>query len=149
MGNSAGPYEIPKSADIVLSAIGSMALWLVMLGLDPFGVESGTELAALLEQSSDYTLFIPTNAALSEYFGGDAKVALLPENREKLGELVKAHIIKGRLGENHDVVKNQANKLRIGELENAGGSVIGHPVEAVDASILVIDSVLPFFPIEN
>lgn len=104
---------------------------------------AGTELSALLDRSSDYTLFVPTNAALAEYFGGDARRALLPENREKLRELVAAHIIPGRMSNGHEAVHGELGKLRVGQLEEMGGAVIGHPIEVKDASILVIDSVLP------
>lgn len=102
-----------------------------------------TELAEMLVQPGDYTIYVPTNVALASYFDGVASDALLPENREKLRALVEAHIVAGRTTTDQGVGHSGASLQRISELESIGGGVIGNPLQTLDASIVVIDTVLP------
>lgn len=55
-----GPYEIPKRTDIVWSALANMVLWLAMLALDPFGVESATSASSRVLYQRVLAPFYPT-----------------------------------------------------------------------------------------
>ncbi len=55
------------------------------------------ELVTALQGQGPFTVFAPTNEAFAKLPAGELEDLLKPENRKKLANILKGHVIKGRV----------------------------------------------------
>ncbi|MFK7770243.1 MAG: fasciclin domain-containing protein [Mariniblastus sp.] len=109
------------------------------------------DLAAVLSGSGPFTVFAPTDDAFSKLPAGTVESLLEPANRQKLVNILKYHVVSGRVYDNDAVKAINASTL-LGRSVKVGVSasgvtindanVVAKNIEASNGVIHVIDSVL-------
>jgi transforming growth factor-beta-induced protein len=108
-------------------------------------------LAETLTQGGPFTILMPTNAAFAALPKPVLEALLKPENREQLANILKLHVIAGRVYSDAALAAGSAPTLAGqnvsfsidgGRLKVSGANVVGRDTEASNAVIHVIDRVL-------
>ena len=136
---------LPSSENIVQTA-GSAKIFETLLTA---ATKAG--LAGVLASDGPFTVFAPTDEAFAKLPEGTIASLLRPENRDQLANILKYHVVQGRVYSDAAVSAGQADTLagQKVKVSNGGGSVMindAHVVLAdLDASngvIHVIDKVI-------
>ncbi len=108
-------------------------------------------LAGALSGDGPLTVFAPTDEAFAALPAGTVETLLRPENRGKLAEILKYHVVAGRVFSSDALSAQsaetlQGQRVRIG-LENGqlrvnGANIIMNDIEASNGVIHVIDRVI-------
>ena len=78
------------------------------------------DMAQTLKAEGDYTVFAPTNDAFAKLPKGKLDELLKPENKEKLQELLKYHVVSGKWTTSDLMIKIKEanNKLEVTTMDN-------------------------------
>lgn len=105
----------------------------------------------LLADQGPFTVFAPTDEAFAKLPKGTVQNLLKPENREQLAEILKYHVVKGRVFADEAVGAGKAHavngddlqfRLRKGRLNVNEATIVATDVQAQNGVIHVIDQVL-------
>ncbi|MFG0326679.1 MAG: fasciclin domain-containing protein [Phycisphaerales bacterium JB037] len=108
-------------------------------------------LADALMGEGPYTVFAPTDDAFAALGADTIQTLLKPENRGKLADILKYHVVKGRVYANQAVTAGSAKTLEgskvnaqivDGRLRINGANVVASDLDASNGVIHVIDKVL-------
>lgn len=108
-------------------------------------------LDGLLAGDGPFTVFAPTDAAFGKLPKGTIANLLKPENRHQLADILKLHVVPGRVFAKDAINANQADsalgqKLRFsvedGHVRVNGAKIVATDVQADNGVIHVIDGVL-------
>jgi uncharacterized surface protein with fasciclin (FAS1) repeats len=108
-------------------------------------------LVEALSGKGPFTVFAPTDAAFAKLPAGTVENLLKPENRHQLIEILKYHVVPGRIYSNDALVAEtartaQGSRVRFsvagGTLMVNGASIVHPDVEATNGVIHVIDEVI-------
>lgn len=112
---------------------------------------SAAGLGDVLSGSGPFTVFAPTDGAFAALPAGTVEDLLKPENKQKLIDILKYHVVSGRVYDNTAVKAGQANTLlgrgvsvgvNADGLTVNGARVIAKNIDASNGVIHVIDNVL-------
>lgn len=108
-------------------------------------------LAEVLDKKGPFTVFAPTDEAFAKLPKGTVESLLKPENKEKLANILKYHVVEGRVFSDAVVKLDSAQSL-LGsslpieagktEVSVAGAKVVATDIDAANGVIHVIDSVM-------
>lgn len=107
-------------------------------------------LAGVLQGEGPFTVFAPTDEAF-EALGSTVNELLKPENKHKLAEILKYHVVPGRVFANQAVAAGSVETLEGGSLRVGidggrvtidGANVVASDLDASNGVIQVIDKVL-------
>jgi transforming growth factor-beta-induced protein len=108
-------------------------------------------LADVLSGPGPFTVFAPTDEAFAALPAGTVESLLKPENKQKLVDILKYHVISGRVYDN-DAVKAGSGQTLLGRSVQVGfsadgikindASVVAKNIDASNGVVHVIDSVL-------
>jgi len=131
--------------DIVDTAVGAESFTTLVAAV------KAADLVDTLKGDGPYTVFAPTDKAFSKLPEGMIESLLKPENKTKLQNILKYHVVPGKVMAK-DVVKLNSAKTALGkkiEIETSEGSVMVNQatvvktdIECSNGVIHVIDSVL-------
>ncbi len=108
-------------------------------------------LADLLQSEGPFTVFAPTDEAFAKLPAGTVDSLLKPENRARLADILKYHVIPGRIYATDAIVAGTAEtaagktvraRIRDGRLTINSSGVVASDLEASNGVIHVIDTVL-------
>jgi uncharacterized surface protein with fasciclin (FAS1) repeats len=108
-------------------------------------------LVEALSGDGPFTVFAPTDAAFAKLPAGTVENLLKPENRHQLVEILKYHVVPGRIYANDALVAEtaktaQGSRIRFsvasGSLMVNGASIVRPDLEATNGVIHVIDEVI-------
>jgi uncharacterized surface protein with fasciclin (FAS1) repeats len=108
-------------------------------------------LADALATGGPFTIFAPTDEAFAKLPKGTVENLLKPENKAKLADILKLHIVSGRVDSTAAKAANQAVSMQGGTLELSvkdgglsvnGARIVNADVNASNAIIHVIDTVI-------
>jgi len=108
-------------------------------------------LAETLGKDGPFTVLAPTDEAFAKLPEGTVEYLLKPENKSKLADLLKRHVISGRVFSEDAKKAGKATTLlgdevkfmvRDGKVMVEGATVVGADVQASNGVIHVIDTVL-------
>jgi transforming growth factor-beta-induced protein len=109
-------------------------------------------LVEALKGKGPFTIFAPTDAAFASLPAGVLQELLLPENRQRLTEILTYHVVPGRVFADQAVAARSALPCRVtrwasrvldGRLSvNGASAVVASDIETSNGVIHVIDSVL-------
>ncbi len=108
-------------------------------------------LAELLGSEGPFTVLAPTDEAFEKLGAGTINMLLKPENKGKLAEVLKYHVIPGRIYANGAVTAGAAAtaqggevvfSIRDGGLVVNGVSIVATDIDASNGVVHVIDTVL-------
>jgi len=133
------------SKDIVDTAVSAKSFGTLVAAV------KAADLVETLKGDGPFTVFAPTDAAFKKLPAGTVESLLKPENKGKLQEILKYHVVAGKVMAK-DVVKLSSAKTVAGkkvEIETADGkvminnaTVIKTDIKCSNGVIHVIDSVL-------
>ncbi len=108
-------------------------------------------LAEVLSGPGPFTVFAPTDEAFAALPAGKVETLLQPENKQQLIDILKYHVVSGRVYDN-DAVKAGSAKTLLGRSIDVGlsasgikindASVIAKNIDAANGVVHVIDAVL-------
>jgi len=136
---------LPSSANIVETAAEAGSFTTLIAAAKAAG------LAEFLQSDGPFTIFAPTDEAFSHLPAGTVESLLKPENKDKLAEILKYHVVPGRVFAKDAVAAERAEtfqggfvrvSIADGQLRVNDASVIGTDVDASNGVIHVIDQVL-------
>jgi len=114
-------------------------------------IRQGGQLGTV-QSAGPYTLFAPTDAAFAALPPGSERQLFAPENKDQLAQVVRYHMVSGRLttadleGEIATPVTLEGARLQIDgigpQIEVGGATVVRAEIEASNGVIHVIDRVL-------
>tara|TARA_R110002111_G_scaffold227346_1_gene288834 strand:- start:84147 stop:85328 length:1182 start_codon:yes stop_codon:yes gene_type:complete len=108
-------------------------------------------LAEVLASTGPFTVFAPTDEAFAQLPEGTIATLLKPENKEKLAEILKYHVVAGRVYSEDALAAGKAKTLQgkkvkvsvsKGVAKVNGARLIATDIDASNGVIHVIDSVL-------
>jgi uncharacterized surface protein with fasciclin (FAS1) repeats len=109
-------------------------------------------LVETLSGKGPFTVFAPTDAAFAKLPAGTVEDLLKPENKEKLGTILKYHVVSGNVGSadvvklsNADTVAGKPIKIEVRDGKvflNGNTQVVKTDIQTSNGVIHVIDSVL-------
>ncbi|CAM2010663.1 fasciclin domain-containing protein [Acanthopleuribacter pedis] len=109
------------------------------------------QLDGLLANQGPFTVFAPTDDAFAKLPKGTVQNLLKPENRNQLAEILKYHVVKGRVFADEAVGVGSAHavngddlqfRLREGRLNVNQAKIVASDVQAQNGVIHIIDRVL-------
>ena len=112
---------------------------------------SAAGLADVLNGDGPFTVFAPTNDAFDSLPGGTVETLLKPENRQKLVDILKYHVVSGRVYVDQAAAAGQATTLLGNLVETSvsadglrvnGSLIVKGDLETANGVIHVIDRVL-------
>jgi len=136
---------LPSEADIVTTAVEAGSFKTLAAALTAAG------LVDTLKGAGPFTVFAPTDAAFAKLPAGTVENLLKPENRDKLTDILKLHVVSGRVYSDAALAAGKASALNQGSLviRTQGDVVMVNDAKVttadLDASngvIHVIDTVL-------
>lgn len=119
----AGGYG-KKKADIVDTAVSAGSFNTLAAAL-----EAG-DLVGTLKSDGPYTVFAPTDEAFAKLPDGTVEMLLLPENKDKLVEILTYHVVPGKV--------TAAEVVTLKTAKTANGSDIA--IRVVDETVFINDS---------
>ena len=108
-------------------------------------------LVGALSGDGPLTVFAPTDEAFGKLPSGTINALLAPSGREQLAEILKLHVVSGRVyGEQAFAAKSAATlagesvafRLRNGRLQVNGSNIVATDIDATNGVIHVIDQVI-------
>jgi len=142
---SASKKAAHAEKDIVETALAAGTFQTLAAALEAAG------LVEALKGDGPYTVFAPSDAAFAKLPKGTLEMLLKPENRQRLVELLKYHVVGGRVLA-ADVVKLRGVESRLGQrlaihvedgsVRVAGARVVGTDLLCSNGVIHVVDAVL-------
>ncbi|MCA9296150.1 MAG: fasciclin domain-containing protein [Phycisphaerales bacterium] len=108
-------------------------------------------LADTLANGGPFTVFAPTDEAFAKLPAGTVDMLLKPENKQKLADILKYHVVSGRIYARDAVGAERAKTLlgqkvmigiNDGRLTVNGANIVATDIEASNGVVHVIDSVL-------
>jgi len=136
---------LPNTEDIVGTAVKSGKFNTLAAALSAAG------LVEALKGDGPFTVFAPTDEAFAKLPAGTVESLLLPENAERLAQILKYHVVSGRVysdaaAKGAEVTTLAGEKLhtasRDGSVYIGSAKVIGADVDTKNGVIHVIDTVL-------
>jgi uncharacterized surface protein with fasciclin (FAS1) repeats len=119
----AGNYG-KKQADIVDTAVSAGTFNTLVAAL-----EAG-DLVEILRADGPYTVFAPTDEAFAKLPDGTVETLLLPENKDKLVEILTYHVVAGKV--------TAAEVVTLQTAQTANGSDVA--IRVVDETVFINDS---------
>ena len=119
----AGNYG-KKQADIVDTAVSAGTFNTLAAAL-----EAG-DLVGTLKADGPYTVFAPTDEAFAKLPDGTVEMLLLPENKDKLVEILTYHVVAGKV--------TAAEVVTLQSAQTANGSDV--TIRVVDETVFINDS---------
>ena len=119
----AGNYG-KKQADIVDTAVSAGTFNTLAAAL-----EAG-DLVVTLKADGPYTVFAPTDEAFAKLPDGTVEMLLLPENKDKLVEILTYHVVAGKV--------TAAEVVTLQSAQTANGSDV--TIRVVDETVFINDS---------
>ena len=119
----AGNYG-KKQADIVDTAVSAGTFNTLAAAL-----EAG-DLVRTLKSDGPYTVFAPTDEAFAKLPDGTVEMLLLPENKDKLVEILTYHVVAGKV--------TAAEVVTLQSAQTANGSDVA--IRVVDETVFINDS---------
>lgn len=136
---------VTRAADIVDTAVGAKSFETLVAAVKAGG------LVEVLKGDGPFTVFAPTDEAFKKLPAGTVESLLKPENKEKLVEILKYHVVAGKVMA-ADVVKLDSAKTLAGKnvtIKVVDGKVLVNASTVAKADIVcdngvihVIDAVL-------
>jgi len=116
-------------------------------------------LLEVLSGDKPLTVFAPTDEAFAKLPAGTVESLLKPENKQKLAEVLKFHVVAGRVFSNDVLTKQELKTLQGGILSAVtkngavminGAGLVATDIDAANGVIHVIDSVMlpPVAPVK-
>lgn len=136
---------MPAMEDIVTLAQGAGTFKTLIAAAKAAG------LAETLMKGGPFTVLAPTDEAFAKLPAGTVESLLLPENKDKLARILKAHVIQGRVYSDQVATLHEAATLagvhvEIKKLERGlsigGARILTVDLEAKNGVVHVIDSVI-------
>ncbi|MBT8040014.1 MAG: fasciclin domain-containing protein [Xanthomonadales bacterium] len=127
----AGSYA-KKKADIVDTAVAAGDFTTLAAALQAGG------LVETLKSEGPFTVFAPTDAAFAKLPEGTVESLLLPENRDKLVEILTYHVVPGKV--------MAADVVKLSSATTANGSDVS--IRVTDQTVFVNDSTVTATDIE-
>lgn len=136
---------IPASKNIPETAVGAGVFNTLVAAADAAG------LVGVLGGKGPFTVFAPTDEAFAKLPAGTVESLLLPENKQKLVDILKYHVIAGRVYDDEAVKAGSANTLlgrsvkigfSAGGLKVNDSMVVSKNVDTSNGVIHIIDNVL-------
>ena len=137
--------ETPKEKDIVTTAVEAGSFKTLAAAL------TTADLVETLQGKGPFTVFAPTDAAFAKLPEGTVANLLKPENKQQLADILKFHVVAGRVYSTDllsakSAVTLQGSKL-YAAMEESGAQVEGANIVAIDIDasngvIHVIDAVM-------
>jgi uncharacterized surface protein with fasciclin (FAS1) repeats len=119
----AGGYD-KKQADIVDTAVSAGSFNTLAAALQAGG------LVDTLKGDGPYTVFAPTDEAFAKLPDGTVEMLLLPENKDKLVEILTYHVVAGKV--------TSAEVVTLEKAQTANGSDVA--IKVVDETVFINDS---------
>jgi uncharacterized surface protein with fasciclin (FAS1) repeats len=119
----AGNYG-KKQADIVDTAVAAGTFNTLAAALEAGG------LVETLKADGPYTVFAPTDEAFAKLPDGTVEMLLLPENKDKLVEILTYHVVAGKV--------TAAEVVTLQSAKTANGSDVA--IRVVDETVFINDS---------
>jgi uncharacterized surface protein with fasciclin (FAS1) repeats len=119
----AGGYD-KKQADIVDTAVAAGSFNTLAAALQAGG------LVDTLKGDGPYTVFAPTDEAFAKLPDGTVEMLLLPENKDKLVEILTYHVVAGKV--------TSAEVVTLEKAQTANGSDVA--IKVVDETVFINDS---------
>lgn len=119
----AGGYG-KKQADIVDTAVSAGSFNTLAAALQAGG------LVDTLKADGPYTVFAPTDEAFAKLPDGTVEMLLLPENKDKLVEILTYHVVAGKV--------TSAEVVTLESAQTANGSDVA--IKVVDETVFINDS---------
>jgi len=119
----AGNYG-KKQADIVDTAVAAGSFTTLAAALEAGG------LVDTLKADGPYTVFAPTDEAFAKLPDGTVEMLLLPENKDKLVEILTYHVVAGKV--------TAAEVITLQTATTANGSDVA--IRVVDETVFINDS---------
>jgi uncharacterized surface protein with fasciclin (FAS1) repeats len=119
----AGGYD-KKQADIVDTAVAAGSFNTLAAALQAGG------LVDTLKGDEPYTVFAPTDEAFAKLPDGTVEMLLLPENKDKLVEILTYHVVAGKV--------TSAEVVTLEKAQTANGSDVA--IKVVDETVFINDS---------
>jgi len=113
-----------KQADIVDTAVSAGSFNTLAAALEAGG------LVDTLKADGPYTVFAPTDEAFAKLPDGTVEMLLLPENKDKLVEILTYHVVAGKL--------TAAEVVKLETATTANGSDVA--IRVVDETVFINDS---------
>lgn len=129
---------MPSSKNLVETAGGAGTFQTLLAAATEAGI------AGLLQDGGPFTVFAPTDDAFAKLPAGTVETLLKPENKEKLANILKYHVVAGRVYSGQAVDAGQAATLQGGSvhIESKGGSVSVNDAKVVKADIDTTNGVI-------
>ena len=137
--------EAPETADIVDTAVAAGSFETLVAAVQAAG------LVETLKGEGPFTVFAPTDEAFAALPEGTVESLLLPENRERLVEVLTYHVVPGEVRAADVVAMEsaptvQGNPLSIAVNDSgvrvAGASVVQADIDCSNGVIHVVDQVM-------
>jgi len=119
----AGGYG-KKQADIVDTAVSAGSFNTLVAAVQAAGLED------TLRAAGPYTVFAPTDEAFAKLPDGTVEMLLLPENKDKLVEILTYHVVAGKV--------TSAEVVTLETAQTANGSDVA--IRVVDETVFINDS---------
>lgn len=136
---------IPASDNIVITADKAKSFKTLLAAATAAG------LAETLAKDGPYTVFAPSDEAFAKLPDGTVETLLLPENRQQLAQILKNHVVKGRVyspmavsagGAKTLAGTNLPIKASKGKAMVGNAQILATDIDASNGVIHVIDTVL-------
>ena len=144
--NDTSPAATPATtSDIVDTAVAAGSFTTLVAAVKAAG------LVETLKGAGPFTVFAPTDEAFKKLPAGTVETLLKPENKGKLVDLLKFHVVSGHVSSKDAMGVSSAKSLlgkdlkiarMNGGLSVGGGMVIKADIECSNGVIHVVDSVL-------
>lgn len=144
--DTAAPAATPATtSDIVDTAVAAGSFTTLVAAVKAAG------LVETLKGAGPFTVFAPTDEAFKKLPAGTVETLLKPENKGKLVDLLKFHVVSGHVSSKDAMGVSSAKSLlgkdlkiarMNGGLSVGGGMVIKADIECSNGVIHVVDSVL-------
>jgi uncharacterized surface protein with fasciclin (FAS1) repeats len=108
-------------------------------------------LEAELSDAGPFTLFAPSEMAFGKIAGGETGVFLRPENRTKLSNIIRNHIVEGKIAltdfkDGQKLKTLNGNELEVtaakGLVFVSGSAIQGRNIEASNGIVYSVDKIM-------
>ncbi len=129
---------MPSSKNIVETASGAGSFNTLLAAAQAAGI------AGVLQGDGPFTVFAPTDDAFAKLPKGTVESLLKPENKEKLANILKYHVVAGRVYAKQAIDAGDAETLQGGEvhIQSQGGSVSVNDAKVVKADLDTTNGVI-------
>lgn len=110
-----------RAADIVDTAVGAKSFETLVAAV------KAADLVGALKGEGPFTVFAPTDEAFKKLPAGTVESLLKPENKDKLVEILKYHVVAGKV--------MAADVVKLNSAETLGGAKV--TIKVVDGKVMI------------